>query len=93
MATFLIDLSMRLGTTSHLDLPMSHQDVADHLGFTNSDSEPDHNYDGEIRIDCAVIGSNIGSAKPCIAGTDSKLVGHFILRRQTDAALSRPAFN
>ncbi|MFZ1184101.1 MAG: helix-turn-helix domain-containing protein [Pseudolabrys sp.] len=34
VATFLIDLSMRLGTTSHLDLPMSHQDIADHLGFT-----------------------------------------------------------
>lgn len=34
VATFLIDLSMRLGTTSYLDLPMSHQDIADHLGFT-----------------------------------------------------------
>ena len=34
VATFLIDLSMRLGTTGYLDLPMSHQDIADHLGFT-----------------------------------------------------------
>ena len=34
VATFLIDLSVRLGTTSYLDLPMSHQDIADHLGFT-----------------------------------------------------------
>ena len=34
VATFLIDLSMRLGTTSYLELPMSHQDIADHLGFT-----------------------------------------------------------
>jgi CRP/FNR family nitrogen fixation transcriptional regulator len=34
VATFLIDLSMRLGTTGYLDLPMSHQDIADHLAFT-----------------------------------------------------------
>jgi CRP/FNR family nitrogen fixation transcriptional regulator len=34
VATFLIDLSMRLGTMSSLDLPMSHQDIADHLGLT-----------------------------------------------------------
>ena len=34
VAAFLIDLSMRLGTPSYLDLPMSHQDIADHLGFT-----------------------------------------------------------
>ena len=34
VATFLIDLSMRLGTTSYLDLPMSHRDIADHLGLT-----------------------------------------------------------
>ena len=34
VAAFLVDLSMRLGTTSYLDLPMSHQDIADHLGFT-----------------------------------------------------------
>ena len=88
----LIDLSMRLGTTSHLDLPMSHQDIADYSCFRSS-SELDHTYALRNLIYCAVIGSNIGSAKPCIAGTDSKLVGHFILRRQTDAALSRPAFN
>jgi CRP/FNR family transcriptional regulator, nitrogen fixation regulation protein len=34
VATFLIDLSMRLQKTSSLDLPMSHQDIADHLGLT-----------------------------------------------------------
>ena len=34
VATFLIDLSMRLGTTGYLDMPMSHQDIADHLAFT-----------------------------------------------------------
>ena len=34
VAAFLIDLSMRLGTTSYLDLPMSHRDIADHLGLT-----------------------------------------------------------
>ncbi len=34
MATFLLDLSRRLGKTKYLDLPMSHQDIADHLGLT-----------------------------------------------------------
>jgi CRP/FNR family transcriptional regulator, nitrogen fixation regulation protein len=34
VATFLIDLSLRLGTTSYVDLPMSHRDIADHLGLT-----------------------------------------------------------
>jgi CRP-like cAMP-binding protein len=34
VAAFLIDLSMRLGTTSYLDLLMSHRDIADHLGLT-----------------------------------------------------------
>ena len=34
VATFLIGLSMRLGKTEYLDLPMSHQDIADHLGLT-----------------------------------------------------------
>ena len=34
VATFLIDLSMRLRKTNSLDLPMSHQDIADHLGLT-----------------------------------------------------------
>jgi CRP/FNR family nitrogen fixation transcriptional regulator len=34
VTTFLIDLSKRLEKTSYLDLPMSHQDIADHLGLT-----------------------------------------------------------
>jgi CRP/FNR family transcriptional regulator, nitrogen fixation regulation protein len=34
LATFLLDLSNRLETTKYLDLPMSHQDIADHLGLT-----------------------------------------------------------
>jgi len=34
MATFLLDMSRRLGKTKYLDLPMSHQDIADHLGPT-----------------------------------------------------------
>ena len=34
VATFLLDLSRRLGKTRYLDLPMSHQDIADHLGLT-----------------------------------------------------------
>jgi CRP/FNR family nitrogen fixation transcriptional regulator len=34
LATFLLDLSNRLQTTKYLDLPMSHQDIADHLGLT-----------------------------------------------------------
>jgi CRP/FNR family transcriptional regulator, nitrogen fixation regulation protein len=34
VATFLLDLSKRLGKTKYLDLPMSHQDIADHLGLT-----------------------------------------------------------
>ena len=34
VAAFLIDLSMRLRKTNSLDLPMSHQDIADHLGLT-----------------------------------------------------------
>ena len=33
-ATFLIDLSTRLGNPKHLYLPMSHRDIADHLGLT-----------------------------------------------------------
>jgi CRP/FNR family transcriptional regulator, nitrogen fixation regulation protein len=33
VATFLIDLSMRMGKSNYLDLPMSHLDIADHLGL------------------------------------------------------------
>ncbi len=33
VATFLIDLSMRMGNSKYLDLPMSHLDIADHLGL------------------------------------------------------------
>ena len=33
VATFLIDLSMRMGNSNYLDLPMSHLDIADHLGL------------------------------------------------------------
>jgi CRP/FNR family nitrogen fixation transcriptional regulator len=34
VATFLLDLSKRLGKAKFLELPMSHQDIADHLGLT-----------------------------------------------------------
>jgi CRP/FNR family transcriptional regulator, nitrogen fixation regulation protein len=34
LATFLTGLSKRLGKTGSIDLPMSHQDIADHLGLT-----------------------------------------------------------
>ncbi len=34
LATFFIDLATRTGKTQNLDLPMSHQDIADHLGLT-----------------------------------------------------------
>src|SRR5262245_42350456 len=34
VASFLIGLSKRMGTQTSLDLPMSHQDIADHLGLT-----------------------------------------------------------
>jgi CRP/FNR family nitrogen fixation transcriptional regulator len=34
VASFLIDLSKRTRTQTCLDLPMSHQDIADHLGLT-----------------------------------------------------------
>jgi DNA-binding MarR family transcriptional regulator len=34
LASFLIDLSERMGTQTWLDLPMSHLDIADHLGLT-----------------------------------------------------------
>ena len=33
-ATFLTDLWVRLGKAQYLDVPMSHQDIADHLGLT-----------------------------------------------------------
>ena len=33
VATFLIDLSMRMGNADYLDLPMSHGDIASHLGL------------------------------------------------------------
>ena len=34
VASFLIDLSKRIRMQAYLDLPMSHQDIADHLGMT-----------------------------------------------------------
>jgi len=34
VAGFLLDLSARVGETPSVDLPMSHQDVADHLGLS-----------------------------------------------------------
>jgi CRP/FNR family transcriptional regulator, nitrogen fixation regulation protein len=34
LAAFLTDLSNRLGKTGSINLPMSHQDIADHLGLT-----------------------------------------------------------
>src|SRR6476660_6429861 len=34
VAGFLLDLSARTGETADVDLPMSHQDVADHLGLS-----------------------------------------------------------
>jgi CRP/FNR family transcriptional regulator, nitrogen fixation regulation protein len=34
LAAFLTDLWARLGKPEYLDLPMSHQDIADHLGIT-----------------------------------------------------------
>ena len=34
VASFLIDLSKRMRAQNCLDLPMSHQDIADHLGLT-----------------------------------------------------------
>jgi len=33
VATFLADLSKRLGSKELIDLPMSHQDIADYLGL------------------------------------------------------------
>ena len=34
VAKFLIDLCTRLGKAKYLDVPMSHQDITDHLGLT-----------------------------------------------------------
>ena len=34
VASFLLDLSVRIDEMSDLDLPMSHQDIADHLGLS-----------------------------------------------------------
>ena len=34
VAGFLLDLSARMGKSAEVDLPMSHQDVADHLGLS-----------------------------------------------------------
>jgi CRP/FNR family nitrogen fixation transcriptional regulator len=34
VATFLSDLWVRLGKAQYLDVPMSHQDIADYLGLT-----------------------------------------------------------
>ena len=34
VATFLIDLSVRMGKSKYLDLPMPYRDIADHLGLT-----------------------------------------------------------
>jgi CRP/FNR family nitrogen fixation transcriptional regulator len=34
VASFLLDLSARADETSNVDLPMSHQDIADHLGLS-----------------------------------------------------------
>jgi CRP/FNR family nitrogen fixation transcriptional regulator len=34
VATFFLELWTRLGRAEYLDIPMSHQDIADHLGLT-----------------------------------------------------------
>ena len=34
VATFFSDLWVRLGSAEYLDIPMSHQDIADHLCLT-----------------------------------------------------------
>jgi CRP/FNR family nitrogen fixation transcriptional regulator len=34
VASFLLDLSRRIDETPYVDLPMSHQDIADHLGLS-----------------------------------------------------------
>ena len=34
VATFFTDLWVRLGSAEYLDVPMSHQDIADYLGLT-----------------------------------------------------------
>jgi CRP/FNR family nitrogen fixation transcriptional regulator len=34
VASFLLDLSMRMYETTDVELPMSHQDIADHLGLS-----------------------------------------------------------
>jgi CRP/FNR family nitrogen fixation transcriptional regulator len=34
VATFLTDLWLRLGKAKYLDIPMSHQDIADYLALT-----------------------------------------------------------
>ncbi len=35
VTTFLMNLSMRMGKAKYLDLPMSHRDIACHLGLTD----------------------------------------------------------
>jgi CRP/FNR family nitrogen fixation transcriptional regulator len=34
LATFFTDLWVRLGSAEYLDVPMSYQDIADHVGLT-----------------------------------------------------------
>jgi len=34
LATFFTDLWLRLGKAEYLDVPMSYQDIADHVGLT-----------------------------------------------------------
>ena len=89
VTTFLIDLSMRMGNSKYLDLPMSHQDIADHLGLTIetlSRTITTLEKSGSIaRSSCrTLILRNRASLD-----ADIRLVGHFIFLRAAKPTLHR----
>jgi CRP/FNR family transcriptional regulator, nitrogen fixation regulation protein len=73
VAKFLIDLWTRLGKAKYLDVPMSYQDIADHLGLQNETVSRAINRSGTLGTDNACIASQMVAAKSLRAWAHDEL--------------------